>query len=95
MQDADDTSSPDWKNWTFLGHTAKENCGPESSFSSVFEGSIEPLNIDKLSSIFCPSDVTISQNTLSCSDQHSTESTPASGQTSLQSLEAKLVHVLL
>ncbi|KAI9097944.1 hypothetical protein K1719_025715 [Acacia pycnantha] len=98
-QDADDTSSPVWKNWTFWGHTAKEYCGPESSFAPVFEGSIDPLNIDKLSSTFYPSGVTISQNTLSCSDQHSTESTPpqvensaalAGGQTSLQSLEAKL-----
>ncbi|XP_028774992.1 uncharacterized protein LOC114731905 isoform X2 [Neltuma alba] len=98
-QDINDTSLPDWKNWTFLGQTAKANCCPESSFSSVFEGSIEPLNIDKLHSTFYPPGCIDSQNVPSGSDQQSIESTqpqveksagPAGGQTSLQSLEAEL-----
>lgn len=86
-----------------MGQATKANCGPESSFSSVFEGSVEHLNINKLHSTLHASGVTVSQNVPSCSDQYSTESTQpqvensaelVAGQTNLQSPEAKLVHVL-
>ncbi|CAK8566401.1 unnamed protein product [Lathyrus sativus] len=50
----DDTSSLDWKNWTFLRNSTHVNGGLESSNSSVYEGSVECLNLDKLLSTLHP-----------------------------------------
>jgi len=61
----DDTSSIDWRNWTFMGNTTSMNYGQESPKSSVLEGSVESLNFDKLHSSLNPSGVSISQNALS------------------------------
>ncbi|XP_068481394.1 uncharacterized protein [Phaseolus vulgaris] len=61
----DDTSSIDWRNWTFMGNTTSMNYGQESLKSSVLEGSVESLNFDKLHSSLNPSGVSISQNALS------------------------------
>ena len=61
----DDTSSLDWRNWTFLENTTSMNYGSESLNSSVLEASVESLNFDKLRSSLDPSGVSISQNALS------------------------------
>jgi len=50
----DDTSSPDWGNWTFLGNSTHVNGGSESSNSSVLEGSVECLNFEKILSTLNP-----------------------------------------
>ncbi|XP_058787652.1 uncharacterized protein LOC131662001 [Vicia villosa] len=50
----DDTSSVDWRNWTFLRNSTHVNGGLESSNSSVYEGSVECLNFDKLLSTLHP-----------------------------------------
>ena len=65
----EDTSSLDWRNWTFLGKDTYVNYGPESSNSSALGGSVESLNDDKTPSTFDPSAVLISQNALSSSDR--------------------------
>ncbi|XP_061363887.1 uncharacterized protein LOC133307395 [Gastrolobium bilobum] len=65
----DDTSSIDWRNWTFLGNTTYASYGPEILNSSVLEGSVESLNFDKLLSILDPPGASISQNALSSSDR--------------------------
>ncbi|KAL5077888.1 hypothetical protein RYX36_016872 [Vicia faba] len=44
----DDTSSLDWRNWTFLRNSTHVNGVLASSNSSVYEGSVECLNFDKL-----------------------------------------------
>lgn len=68
----DDPSSLDWQNWTFLGHTVKSNCSPESSTLSVFEDIVEPSNVDKLhSTLLFPSDASITRTLFSCSNQPS------------------------
>ncbi|KAH1255873.1 hypothetical protein AAZV13_04G206200 [Glycine max] len=61
----DDTSSLDWRNWTFLENTTSMNYGSESLNSSVLEASVESLNFDKLRSSLYPSGTSISQNSLS------------------------------
>lgn len=65
----DDTLSLDWRGWTFLGETTITNCGPESSNSSVLEGSVESLNFDHLLSALDATSALIYQNSLPCSDQ--------------------------
>lgn len=50
----DDTSSLDWRNWTFLRNSTHVNGGIESSNLSVYEGSVECLNFDKLLSTLHP-----------------------------------------
>ncbi|CAL5202973.1 unnamed protein product [Lathyrus oleraceus] len=50
----DDTSSLDWRNWTFLRNSTHVNGGLESSNLSVYEGSVECLNFDKLLSTLHP-----------------------------------------
>ncbi|KAE9587188.1 putative checkpoint protein Rad17/Rad24 [Lupinus albus] len=69
----DDTSFLDWREWTFLGKTTYVNCGPESSNSSVLEGSVESLNFDKLNSPLYPVGASVSQTALPSSDQLSTQ----------------------
>ncbi|KAF7816861.1 ATPase family AAA domain-containing protein 5 [Senna tora] len=98
----DDPLPLNWRNWTFLGQTVKANCWPQSSTSSVFEGSVEPLKFDKLPTTFCSSGASISQNVLSCSDQSSIQLQNlqdilpensdglASGRANLQTPEAKV-----
>jgi len=50
----DDTSSLDWRNWTFLGNSTYVNGSSESSNSSVLEGSVECLNFEKILSTLNP-----------------------------------------
>ncbi|KAJ1388107.1 P-loop containing nucleoside triphosphate hydrolase [Sesbania bispinosa] len=65
----DDTSSLDWRNWTFLGNTTYVNYGSESSNPSVLEGSVESLNFETLLSTLDSSGASKFQNTLSSSDR--------------------------
>ncbi|XP_052732608.1 uncharacterized protein LOC108330450 isoform X3 [Vigna angularis] len=67
----DDTSSVDWRNWMFMENITSMNYGQESVNSSVFEGSVESLNFDKLHSFLNPSGISISQNALSPSNPSS------------------------
>jgi hypothetical protein len=50
----DDTSSLDWRNWTFLGNSTYVNGCSESSNSSVLDGSVECLNFEKILSTLNP-----------------------------------------
>ncbi|XP_027338527.1 uncharacterized protein LOC113852450 isoform X1 [Abrus precatorius] len=61
----DNTISLDWRNWTLLENTTCVNYGQESSNSSVLEGSVESLNLDKVLSSLDPIGASISQNALS------------------------------
>lgn len=67
----DDTSSVDWRNWTFMENITSMNYGQGSVNSSVLEGSVESLNFDKLHSFLNPSGISISQNALSPSNPSS------------------------
>ncbi|XP_045803964.1 uncharacterized protein LOC123897403 [Trifolium pratense] len=58
----DDTSSLDWRNWTFLGNSTYVNSGSESSNSSILGGSVECLNFDKLLSTLDPVGASSFQN---------------------------------
>ncbi|KAK2442206.1 P-loop containing nucleoside triphosphate hydrolase superfamily protein [Trifolium repens] len=58
----DDTSSLDWRNWTFLENSTYVNSGSESSNSSVLGASVECLNFDKLLSTLDPVGASSSQN---------------------------------
>lgn len=51
-----------------MGNTTSENCGPESSNSSVLEGSAESLNFKMLLSTLDPSGASVFQNALSSTD---------------------------
>ncbi|KAL2339795.1 hypothetical protein Fmac_007735 [Flemingia macrophylla] len=76
----DDSSSLDWRNWTFLENNTSMNYDPESLDSSVLEGSVESLNFDKLQRSLVPSITPISQHALS-SDRlciHREEVSPSS-----------------
>ncbi|KAJ7959130.1 ATPase family AAA domain-containing protein 5 [Quillaja saponaria] len=64
----DDATPLDWSNWTFFEDTINRHCSLDSSFSSVSEGSIEALNFDKHPSLLNPSNASIPQTGVSCSD---------------------------
>ncbi|KAK7275661.1 hypothetical protein RIF29_16782 [Crotalaria pallida] len=65
----DENLSLDWRDWTFLGEITFDNCGPQSSNSSVLEDSVESVNFDNLCRDLDPTDALISQSSLLCSDQ--------------------------
>lgn len=66
----EDTTHNDWRNWAFCEDTfSNANHGLENKSSSVYEGSVECLHIDKLPIFIHPCDASILQNEVS-SDQH-------------------------
>ncbi|XP_048438990.1 uncharacterized protein LOC103953161 isoform X3 [Pyrus x bretschneideri] len=66
----DDAVFLDWRNWTFCEDTFMKS-GPdmECASSSIFEGSVECLNFDKLPIVFRPCKLSTFQNVVSL-DQH-------------------------
>ncbi|XP_027190964.1 uncharacterized protein [Cicer arietinum] len=67
----DDTSSLDWRNWTFLENTTYVSCGLESSNSSVLEGSVGCLNFDKIRGTLDPLGDSSFQNASTSLDRYS------------------------
>lgn len=67
----DDTSSLDWRNWTFLGNTTYVSCGLESSNSSVSKGSVGCLNFDKIRGTLDPLGDSSFQNASTSLDRYS------------------------
>lgn len=66
----EDGASLDWQNWTFVDDTFSDaNDGLENKASSVFEGSVGFLHMDKLPIFLHPCDVMILKNEVSF-DRH-------------------------
>ncbi|KAK9270529.1 hypothetical protein L1049_026110 [Liquidambar formosana] len=61
----DDAVSLDWRNWKFCESTfINSDCGLESAFSSLFEGSVESLHFDNILRVSHPSIASFHQNEL-------------------------------
>ncbi|KAF8377042.1 hypothetical protein HHK36_030414 [Tetracentron sinense] len=62
----DDLVSLDWGNWILCERTLiNSSCAPENACSSVFEGSVEPLNFDNFLTISNSIGTSVLQNEVS------------------------------